>query len=225
MGPEATVDLLQRIIAITPAHDDSDHLRILIDNNPKVPSRIAALLDGNGPSPLPVLIDMARGLERQGADFLVMPCNTAHHYHADVASAVGVPFLNLMELVADTLAALEHRPRRVGMLASSALGKIALYEPFLAARGMQLVYPEPAQQSDLMTLIKAVKAGRAGELVTDALNRAARQLGERDVDCLLLACTELSVISAQLEADRPVHDAADILARQTLAFARATASH
>ena len=81
MGPEATVELMRRVIELTPANDDCDHIRMLVDNNPKVPSRIKALLEGNKESPLPVLIDMALGLEKSGADFLVMPCHTAHAYY------------------------------------------------------------------------------------------------------------------------------------------------
>ena len=42
MGPEATVDLLARIIRATPARDDQDHIRTIVDNNPQVPSRIRA---------------------------------------------------------------------------------------------------------------------------------------------------------------------------------------
>ena len=42
MGPEATVDLMARIIKVTPAVDDGDHIRMIVDNNPKVPSRIKA---------------------------------------------------------------------------------------------------------------------------------------------------------------------------------------
>ncbi|MCA1787528.1 MAG: hypothetical protein LC657_16265 [Desulfobacteraceae bacterium] len=38
MGPETTVDLMQRIIRLTPATDDKDHIRCIVDNNPKVPS-------------------------------------------------------------------------------------------------------------------------------------------------------------------------------------------
>ena len=59
MGPEATVDLMRRVIAATPAQDDADHVRMLVDNNPAVPSRFAALIVGRGPSPLPELVRMA----------------------------------------------------------------------------------------------------------------------------------------------------------------------
>ena len=78
MGPTATIDLLQRIIRLTPALDDVDHIRTLVDNNPQVPSRINYLIKRQGENPAPVLVKMAQGLSAQGADFLIMPCNTAH---------------------------------------------------------------------------------------------------------------------------------------------------
>src|SRR5690625_6011140 len=77
MGPEATIELMQRIVSKTPAADDQDHIHMIVDNNPKVPSRIQALLEGTGDNPAPVLMAMARRLEQAGADFLVIPCNTA----------------------------------------------------------------------------------------------------------------------------------------------------
>ena len=79
MGPEATVDLMHRIIAHTDARDDIDHVRCIVDNNPKVPSRIKALLEGGGESPAPCMADMGRRLEAWGADFLCIACNTAHN--------------------------------------------------------------------------------------------------------------------------------------------------
>ena len=41
MGPEATILLQQKLIAAVPASDDADHVPLLIDMNPQVPSRIA----------------------------------------------------------------------------------------------------------------------------------------------------------------------------------------
>ena len=44
--PDATVDFMSKVIAATPATTDQDHARLLVDQNPAVPSRQAALLDG-----------------------------------------------------------------------------------------------------------------------------------------------------------------------------------
>ncbi len=213
MGPAATIDLLQRVLELTPAESDADHLRLLVDNNPKVPSRIAALLDGTGESPAPTLIAMARGLEQQGADFLVMPCNTAHHYHREVAAAVTIPFLNLMELVQSELDAMPETPRRVGLLASSALRRIELYEPYVNSPDRELLYPSPSCQEDLMRLILAVKAGRVEAGVLEALPAAIDDLRSAGADVLLVACTELSALGDALVSELPVVDAADVLAR------------
>ena len=212
MGPQATVDLLQRIINNTPARDDSDHIRVLIDNNPKVPSRIDALIHETGPSPLPELIDMAQQLEKRGADFLAMPCNTAHHYYPALSAAVGIPFLNIVE------ESLEHVAHQVGgkltiaLLASSALPKIRLFEPVAQRLGAHLLYPHASDQRDVMQLIKDIKAGAGSTGQIENLGSVIQRLEGRGAHCVLIACTELSVVAGQLNATLPVYDAAEILA-------------
>ncbi|KKB61421.1 aspartate racemase, partial [Robbsia andropogonis] len=56
MGPLATVDFMQRVIDLTPATCDQDHLALLVANLPGTPDRSAAIIDG-GPSPLPALLE------------------------------------------------------------------------------------------------------------------------------------------------------------------------
>ena len=80
MGPEATVALLQRVQGGVLARDDADHVPLLVDLNPQVPSRIKHLIEKTGPNPGPVIADMAARLETAGAEALILPCNTAHHY-------------------------------------------------------------------------------------------------------------------------------------------------
>src|SRR5436190_10023963 len=91
MGPEATVEFMRRLVAAVPAKDDADHLHVIADNNPKIPSRIKALIEGGGEDPAPVLTAMAQRLEAAGADFLVIPCNTAHYYLPQIAASVRIP--------------------------------------------------------------------------------------------------------------------------------------
>lgn len=189
---------------------------MLVDSNPRVPSRIEALIDRTGESPVPSLVEMARGLERQGADFLVIPCNTAHHYHAEVAAAVDVPVLNLIEMTARDAGRTCPDLARVGLLASSALMRIRLYEPWFEALGARVLYPGPGAQQELMELIRAVKAGRRTPAQVAACDRAAQDLQARGAQCLVVACTELSVVAERLDTDLPVCDAADVLARAVI---------
>ena len=90
MGPAATVDLMARIIRLSPAKSDQDGIRMLVDNNPHVPDRNKAIAHA-GPSPAPVLAAMARGLEAQGADFLVMRGALADEELVELSRTVSVP--------------------------------------------------------------------------------------------------------------------------------------
>src|ERR1700743_2905445 len=109
---------MRRLIAATPAQDDKDHLHVIADNNPKIPSRIAALIEKTGEDPSPVLIGMAKGLETAGAGFHPLPCTTAHSYLPAIANAVSIPVLDVVTLAIDKLNGVAPKPVKIGMLAS-----------------------------------------------------------------------------------------------------------
>lgn len=210
MGPAATIDLMRRVMEATPAGDDADHVHLIVDQNPKVPSRIKALIEGTGPSPVDELVRMAKNLEAAGATVLAIACNTAHAYAGEIAASVGIPLLDMVALTAREIAGRPLRHRRVGMLASTAVLQLGLYERALAADGIETRYPPPEEQERVLSLIKAVKAGRAGEL-RDEFNGLARQLLSDDLDLLVVACTELSLLTGGLDAGIPTVDALDVL--------------
>ena len=93
MGPDATVDFMARVIALTEADRDQDHVRMLIDHNPHVPNRQKAIL-AEGEDPGPVLAEMAARLEANGADFLVIPCNTAYAFEDAILAATSIPLIS-----------------------------------------------------------------------------------------------------------------------------------
>lgn len=218
LGPEATVDLLRRIIRNTPATDDQDHIRCLVDNNPKTPSRICRLLEGGGEDPGPVLADMARRLETWGADFLAIACNTAHNYYAQVRDAVSVPVLHMVEIAAAATRATYPRASRVGLLASPAVRLTALYHGPLEAHGLSPVYAPPDQEAELLAIIRAIKAGDRGPAMRKRTLAVARVLEKLGAEVCIVACTELGVI---LEgAPLPMTDAAEALAREIVCRAK-----
>lgn len=219
MGPEATVDLLHRIIAHTDARDDIDHVHCIVDNNPKVPSRIKALLEGGGEDPGPCMAEMARKLETWGADFLCIACNTAHNYYPVVRDAVRIPVLNMIELTVDAVA---RHPgvTALGILASPAVRLTRLYDDPCAKRGIQPVFASPDQEEKLLGVIKAVKAGHTGADVRSALADIIGHVKKQGVQAVALSCTELGIISG--DSDILTVDAADVLAKTIVETAKGT---
>lgn len=210
MGPEATVDLMQRIIRLTPALDDADHIRCIVDNNPKVPSRIKAIIEGDGEDPGPCMADMGKRLETWGADFLVIACNTAHYYYHAVQEAVSIPVINLIDLVAGYVK--NHFPDldKVGLLASPAVAMTGLYSRRFGRMGVEDVWPDPDQQERLLDIIKSVKQGDTGPRVRDGYAQVCENLKRKGVALAVVACTELSALGEKLPLQSV--DAAEVLA-------------
>jgi aspartate racemase len=214
MGPEATVELMRRIIAATPANDDQDHIHLIVDSNPQIPSRIAHLIERTGPDPTPELVRIARTLERAGADVLAMPCNTAHAYAPAIRSAVSIPLLDMVMLTVERAAALG--ARRIGLLASSAVHNAAIYAGPLEHRNLAAVIPR--RQDELMSLIRGVKRGETGPSARGRLAVIAAELAEGS-DVCVIACSELSLMAADANGSGvPIIDSLDVLTSAILEF-------
>lgn len=220
MGPEATVLFQQRLIAATPARDDSDHIPLLIDMNPQIPSRIARLIDGDGADPQPVLIEMAQRLQAMGAVALAMPCNTAHHYGDAIADAVSVPLLNMPRLAAERAAQIVSKGGAVGILASPATQHIGLFQKALAPHGLTALYPSSGDQ--LLKSIKRIKSGRSDTHDADILKEAAAEVSAMGAQCLFVGCTEFSLIKEAADGFVPVIDTLDILVEAVVEFVSRT---
>jgi aspartate racemase len=174
------------------------------------------LIEGTGRDPLPEILRVARNLQSAGADALAMPCNTAHHYAQEIQAAVSIPLLHMVKLSVARIAA-AHPQARVALLGSTAVHRVGVYEREFTDRGLELVLPR--RQDDLMALIRGVKRGDTGA-------RAERQLAaigsELEPDCIaLIACSELSLISAQLVGRSGVLDSLDVLVDAIIEFAGA----
>ncbi|MDH7478067.1 MAG: amino acid racemase [Candidatus Bathyarchaeota archaeon] len=212
MGPDATADLFIRIIRETPAKKDQEHLRVIMDSNPKIPDRTAAIL-GEGPSPLPEMIKTAKNLEKTGVDFIVMPCITAHHYYEDLKGSVKIPILNMVELTAHTISKNFPKAEKAGLLGTTGTVKSMLFDKALNKFGVEMVYPSKAFQNMIMKAIyDYIKAGKILEgkkFVVDVANHLIK-LG---ADIIICGCTETSLVLKNGDLTKPVVDPMQILAQ------------
>jgi aspartate racemase len=216
MGPAATVHFMGRVLDLTPAASDQDHLRLIVDNNSGVLDRNAAVA-GNGPSPAPVLVAMARGLERAGAEMLVMPCNTAHAFAGAIVAASNLPFIDLIEAAADEAAA--HKASRVGVMAADGCLQAGLYQHAFARRDIEPVLLEPRAQARFMALLHAIKAGDRGPGVRAGMRALADELVAAGAQALVAGCTEVPLVLGPEDVAVPLTDSLDALARATIAAA------
>ena len=209
MGPAATCDLMEKIVALTSARCDQEHLHLIADVNTSIPDRTTAILHG-GPDPVPELQKSARLLERSGAQLLLMPCNTAHYFYDKVAAAVTVPVLHMPN---ETAAVLRQAGiKTAGVLATDGTVHSGVYEKALAAAGIKAVYPSAAMQEQVMRLIYDGVKARSVPLESIPVPDILAQLRQQGAQCFLLACTELPIAFARLGLEKDCLDPTRVLA-------------
>ena len=217
MGPLATADLYRKIVLLTRASCDNDHIRVYIDSDPAIADRTAAILQG-GADPVPEMTAALRSLEKCGADCIIMPCNTAHYFLPRLQALTDIPFISMLEATARTCA--ERFPgKRPAVLATRGTLATGLYEQALAAQGVDCLLPAEPQRDVLMHLIyEVVKASRPLAPEADTWEELLAGLRAMGADYFILGCTELPIVADTLPAEGPFVDPTAELARAAIRF-------
>lgn len=215
MGPAATIDFMAEVLRLTNAAHEQDNLRLIVDSNPTLPNRHSAIR-GEGSSPGPGLAEMARGLERAGAELLVMPCNTAHAFQAEIEAATPLPFLSMIEAVVAVVVREHPGARRIGLLAADGCLDAGLYQAALADAGREALIPDAGAQQRLMDLIFRIKRGEVGSEVRAAMAGLAQTLIDAGAEVLIAGCTEVPLVMRPGDTSAPLINSTEVLARATI---------
>ena len=218
MGPDATVDFMSKVIAATPAEKDQDHVHMIVDHNPKVPNRQAAILDG-GEDPGPALADMAVRLESAGADFLVIPCNTAYVFRNSVTAVASIPLLSIID---EAIAAIGDQcpgAKAVGVLATDGCLRANVYQEAMVEQGIEPILPSEGELAEFMQLVGRIKSGYQGEAIATSMAVLAKALIDRGAQAVIAGCTEIPLVLNETMIDVPLISSTDVLAEKTAAIA------
>ena len=212
MGPLATADLFYKIVSLTQAKSDRDHIHIITDNYCEIPDRSAYIL-GDGEDPIHHMYEAARKLEGAGVDFLVMPCNTAHYFYDKISEKIAIPFLNMIDETASALI----EETMVGLLATEGTYSARLYEEAFLPYNTAVETPEESIKKLINTLIYNFKGGETAK--TEDLDAVIDYFRGKGVGKLILGCTELPLIFKGYPSPIPLIDPTEILAMAAIRYA------
>ena len=128
-----------------------------------------------------------RDHRRDGADFRIMPCNTAHAYLAQIRSAVSIPVLSLIEETVRAVLEQTSNARVVGLIGSTAVVHTQLCAQPLEEAGIATVVPDESSQTVLMPSLYAIKSGEKGAAVMALLLKVANEPLADRAQAVLLA--------------------------------------
>lgn len=162
---------------------------------------------------LPFLLEEARRLERTGIDFIVMPCNSLHIFIDQIRESVSIPVLSIIEETMKFL--IEHNIWKVGVVSTSATIKNKLYEDAFETNHISYETPDAYQQAKMGKYIKNLVMWMQSSKDRDGLIEIIDDLTVKDLDCVILACTDLQLLIPE-HKDVPIFDTMKILADATV---------
>ncbi|MDY5435142.1 aspartate/glutamate racemase family protein [Peptostreptococcus porci] len=214
LGPMATVYFYDLVVEMTDAKNDQEHVDMIIMNRASTPDRTAYIIGKSDSSPLDVLIKDARRLEKSGANFLVLTCNTAHYFYKEISESISIPLLNMIEETVDY--AIDQKHKKIGILATTGNIKTELYQNMCRQKGVDFFVLDEEYQNKVMKIIyDDVKAGKKANM--KEFDEIIDKVKENGCDCVILGCTELSIIKKDENLDDNFFvDSSEVLAMNTI---------
>ena len=216
MGPEATIDLYRQVIELTPAEKDQDHIPTLIYSLPQVPERTASIRNRDQ-SIIPFLVEGVTRLEKAGASFIAIPCNTAHYYINNMQEAISIPIIHMIRETVNEVVNKYPDVKRIGLLATTGTIESKLYDHELDKKNLQIIIPdEKTQNEKVMKAVFEIKARKNDLLTEDLLVEAGQYLIGKGAELIILGCTEIPLAFNNSKVNMPVVNASRVLAERAV---------
>lgn len=218
MGPLATVDFMDKLVRLTPAKRDQDHLPVIVANLPHVHDRSTRIL-GGPKDPLPQLLDSMDVLNRIGVGVVAIPCNSSHHWYEELSRRSHAPILHIAQTCVE---AMETGPQTLAaVLATRGALASGFYQRALQQRGIGFLTPRPDEQDLVDQCIRAVKAGEYAA-AGGFLSQACALMRQSGANAAIMACTEIPVALRNADVGgMTMVDSSLELARATVEYALA----
>jgi aspartate racemase len=216
MGPHATAYLYNKIIEMTNAVNDHEHIELFLHNNTKIPDRTKAILNC-GESPLNELLRSAQLLESIGVDVLLVPCITSHYFMDELQSLISIPIINAIDQTSYYIIDRFPKIKQVGILATTGTIKSKIFQECLRKNDLKSIIPNDDDQSNLiMSSIygdKGIKAGCKDHTVKSKLLKASENLINDGAEAIIAGCTEIPLVIEQNDFKIPFINTIEIMAQ------------
>lgn len=215
LGPETTANFYLEVVFSCFKENQRNRPPMLIWNVP-IPNDVEENFIKNGTGSdvyIPLLVDAAQRLEKGGADFIVIPCNSVHIFIDEIRKSVNIPVLSIVEETVNFLR--EEKTKEVGILATSVTLREKVYEDRLIKAGISYKVPSDEDQSKMGSIINDLVQARHTENDKNELLRIIDTFVSQGVDTIILACTDLQLLVPKHDQVQ-IYDTMKILANSTV---------
>ncbi len=215
LGPETTAKFYMQLINKFSRESRMSRPSIVIYNVP-IPLKLEEDIIMNSVNQeklLPILLDGIERVVAAGADFAVIPCNTAHVLIDELRKHSLVPMLSIVEETAKEIK--KCKIRRAGILATSTTMRQKLFDNILSDNGVELIKPDAEDQNKISRIIVDILTGKVDDKIKNELIGIAKKLVCKGSEAVILGCTDLPLILNKENVGTKLFDTNKILANAT----------
>ena len=190
MGTQAGLDFCNKLALINRGKIDQKYPLFILYNKSNIPKRPENIKKYT--NVLKSLLNGCLLLQKNNCKFIVMPCNTAHHWHYDLQRKIKIPILSMPKEVYFYTKKNCKKESKIGILSTEATLKTKVYNKFFD-KNYRLISPKKSSQKLYVNkAIKLVKMGKI-KLAEKAIRPAVKELIKMKCKKIILGCTELPI--------------------------------
>lgn len=214
MGPQATVDAMNKIIKHTSANRDQDHIPVITVSIPDIPDRTESINNKSDDS-FEKMAKYLKILENANVGCIIIPCNTAHYWFDRLQQTSTTTMLSIIDSSVSYIK--NNNISEVCILATSATINTYLYQTKLDQQKVKYTLPSERLQQQIMNSIYLYKSGKITEskkIMHEIISLYTKQSNMN----FLLACTEIPLILEEYIQIKPTQfiDATDVLVKNAI---------
>ena len=216
VGPETTARVYLSVIDLVRKNKSEKYPPIVVYNLPFpfVIENEAIVQGKNSEKMIPYLIEGAKILEKAGASFGILPCNTLHKHINEIRASVKIPFLSILEETFLSLQSL--KVKTVGVLATQTTVDSKIYSGVLQKKTINILYPTKTEQDEINKIIIQLLNGGKNNLQDRKIETICLSLQTRGAEAILLACTDLQLATIKISDLVKIIDTTEILIKASV---------
>lgn len=214
MGPLATVKFYDKIVLNTEAHNDNEHIDLIVLNHSTMPDRTKCIIENKDTEFLNEIKKDLEILERIGIDVVAIPCNTSHYFYDEFKNFANLKIINMIE---ETILEIKRRGiKKVAVFGTLGTLNSKVYNKYAKENGIEVKELSLEDKKTVMDIIYKIKETNNLESkdFVEILNRYCN-----DKTIGIIACTELSLLD--IPENLNTIDALDVLVNKSIEYSGA----
>ncbi|WP_314559105.1 amino acid racemase [uncultured Parvimonas sp.] len=209
MGPLATVKFYDKVVLNTDAHNDNEHIDLVVLNHSTMPDRTRCIIEKKDLEFLNVIKKDLEILDNIGVDVVAIPCNTSHYFYDEFSKYTNLKIINMIE---ETILEIKRRGvKQVAVFGTIGTLNSKVYDKYAQKYGIEVKELSTEDKNSVMDIIYKIKETNnlENKEFIEILNKYC------DKDTIgIIACTELSLLDICKSIN--TIDALDVLVNKSI---------